>query len=222
MRIRKLFGVQGAKQAKGITVIIDVYRAATTTAFLLDKGIKEIIPVSTKAEAFAYKNKNPSCVLIGEEMGFKINGFDYGNSPYEINKTKNLRGKTVIFRTSMGTQGVVHAKNATEIILASFVTVSPIVQHLKDQDSQEVSIVSMDTTGTEDDIFADYLIAKLRGEKPENMENIISYLKTHPNSQRFLDPKIKEFYEQDFYLSLDLDRFDFFPLLRNGKIIKYG
>jgi len=43
LEINKFFGVEGAKKAQGITIVIDIFRAATVEAFLLDKGVKEII-----------------------------------------------------------------------------------------------------------------------------------------------------------------------------------
>ncbi len=220
MRVKKLFGIEGARQAKGITVIIDIFRAATVSAFLLGKNVKEIIPVSAKEETFEYKRKNPSYILIGEEMGYKIKGFDYGNSPYEISKAKNLRGKIIVHRSSMGTQGIVSARKATEIIFGSFVSASAIVNYLINHRNQEVSIVALDGPRTEDDVFADYLVGELTKKGRKNIKDIVKYLKLLPRASRFFDPKLPEFPKEDFYLSLDLDRFNFFPLVKNGKIVK--
>lgn len=220
MRIKKLFGIEGARQAKGITVIIDIFRAATVSAFLLGKNVKEIIPVSTKEEAFEYKRKNPSYVLIGEEMGYKIKGFDYGNSPYEISKAKNLREKVIIHRSSMGTQGIVSAKQSEEIIFGSFVSASAIVNYLTNHRNQEASIVALDRPGTEDDVFADYLIGELTNKRRKNIKDVVKYLKPLPRASRFFDPKLPEFPKEDFYLCLDIDRFNFFPLVSKGRIIK--
>lgn len=220
MRIKKLFGIEGARQSKGITIIIDIFRAATVSAFLLGKNVQEIIPVSTKEEAFEYKRKNPSCILVGEEMGYKIKGFDYGNSPYEISAAKNLRGKIIVHRSSMGTQGIVSARKATEIIFGSFVSASAIVNYLMNRNNQELSIVALDGPRTEDDVFADYLMGELTGKERKNIKDIIKYLKQFPRASRFFDPKLPEFPKEDFYLCLDLDRFNFFPLVSKGRIIK--
>lgn len=220
MRIKKLFGIEGARQSKGITVIIDIFRAATVSAFLLEKNVKEIIPVSTKEEAFEYKRKNPSYILVGEEMGYKIKGFGYGNSPFEISKAKNLHGKIIVHRSSMGTQGIVNATKAAEIIFGSFVSASAIVNYLISHKNQEVSIVALDGPRTEDDVFAGYLIGELTGKERKNIKDIIKYLKQFPRASRFFDPKLPEFPKEDFYLCLDLDRFNFFPLVGKGRIIK--
>lgn len=221
MKIRKYYGVEGAKKAQGIVVIIDVFRAATVAAFLLDKEVKEIIPVSTEEEAFEYKRQNPDYILFGEDRGYKIKGFDFGNSPFKISKLKNLKGKTIIHRSSQGTQGIVNAKKAKEIIFGSFVTAGAISNYILKKKPNTVSIVAMDNIGTEDDVLADFLISNLKKQKSKNRKEITSYLSKQFSAAKFLDPDIPEFPKEDFYLSLDIDRFNFFPLVKENKIVKY-
>ena len=222
MTIQKFLGVENAKNTTGLTVIIDILRASTTAAFLLDKGVKEIVPVSTKEEAFAFKKAQPSCLLVGEERGVKIKGFDFGNSPYEISQAEDLTGKTAVHRSSRGTQALVRARHATQIIFGSFVCATAILTYLKSLPDQQLSILStMEIPGTEDEIFADYLIAKLTGKKAVDIKEVVEYMKSHPEGAKFLDPRITQFPPEDFYLALSLDRFDFVPLVRDGKVIKY-
>ena len=58
--------IEGAKQAKELTVIIDVFRA------------------------FSFKNRIQNSVLVGERHGKKCGGFDYGNSLSTIPKEDEL------------------------------------------------------------------------------------------------------------------------------------
>jgi len=222
MKISKNYGISGASKAKGTTIIIDVFRAATVCAFLLSKGVEKIIPVSTKEEAFSLKKKNPSWILVGENHGIKIEGFEYGNSPSEINRANNLKGKTVIHRTSLGTQGIVHAKNANTIIFGSFVTASSIISYLQFTKPKYISVISTDMPGSEDDIFADYLIDHLMDKKSKNIQEIRQSLKDSPNLSWYFDPKKNSFPEEDFHLCLDLDRFSFVPIVQGKNIIKYA
>lgn len=222
MKISKKFGIQGASKARGTTIIIDVFRAATVCAFLLSKGVEKIIPVSTKEEAFLLKQKNPEWILVGENHGIKIEGFEYGNSPSEINLANNLKDKTVIHRTSKGTQGIVHAKNADIIIFGSFVTAYPIISYLQLTKPKHVSIVSTDVPGSEDDIFADYLINRLMNKKSKNMQEIKQSLKESSELSWYFDPKKNAFPEEDFHLCLDLNRFNFVPIVQGKNIIKYA
>lgn len=221
MKINKLFGVEGARKAQGITVVIDIFRAATVEAFLLDKGVIEIIPVATAEEAFRYKKENPDYILCGEDQGYKIEGFDLGNSPFEISEINNIEGKTVVHRSSQGTQGIVNAVNAQEIVFGSFVVASAITDYLVKQDPSVCSIIAMDGAGSEDEVFADFLISKLKNKSTKNINDVTEYLSKHYAAAKFLDPSIPEFPKEDFYLSMNFDRFNFVPLVRDGKIIKY-
>jgi len=221
MKINKLFGVEGAKKAKGIVIIIDIFRAATVEAFLLDKGVKEIIPVATPEEAFTYKKENPDYVLCGEDYGHSIEGFDLGNSPFDISKAVNLKDKTIVHRTSQGTQGIVNAKNAEEIIFGSFVTASAISDYLIKKNPSVCSIIAMDESGSEDEVFADFLISKLKNELSRDIDEITEYLSKYHTAAKFLNPDISEFSKEDFYLCMDVDKFDFIPLVQEKRVIKY-
>lgn len=221
MKINKFFGVEGAKKARGITVVIDIFRAATVEAFLLDKGVKEIVPVATVEEAFKLKKENPGYILCGEDRGYKIEGFDLDNSPFAISKIKNLEGKTVVHRSSQGTQGIVNAVNAQEVIFGSFMTASAIMDYLIKQSPSVCSVIAMDGPDTEDEIFADFLTSKLKNEFTRDIDEITEYLSKHHAAARFLDPTIPEFPKEDFYLSMDVDRFNFVPLVQGKKVIKY-
>lgn len=97
--------IEGAKQAKGLTVIIDVFRAFSLECYLYDMDVEQIRPVGTIKEAFSLRSCIPDSILIGERHGKKCDGFDYGNSPSTIFK-KDVAGKTVIHTTSAGTQGM--------------------------------------------------------------------------------------------------------------------
>ena len=83
MRIDILHLVEGAKRARGLAVIIDVFRAFSLACYLFDRGVEKIIPVGKKEQAFALKESHPDFILIGERDNRKIPGFDFGNSPFQ-------------------------------------------------------------------------------------------------------------------------------------------
>jgi Phosphosulfolactate phosphohydrolase and related enzymes len=116
-------------KAQGICVIIDVLRAFTTAAFAFAAGAKEIILVSSIKEALKLHQEDHHLILMGELGGMRIEGFHYGNSPAEIQRA-NLTGRTVVQRTSAGTQGVIACSHASQMILSSFVVAEATLQYI--------------------------------------------------------------------------------------------
>ena len=49
--------IEGAKQAKGLTVIIDVFRAFSLECYLYGMDVKQIRPVGTIEEAFSLRQR---------------------------------------------------------------------------------------------------------------------------------------------------------------------
>jgi hypothetical protein len=74
--------------------------------------------------------------------------------------------------------------------------------------------------GFEDDLFAEFLKQELLGKPKLSMSEIIKKLENHPDCKWFLNPNKSLFPIEDFYSSLELDKFDFFPIVKNNKIIK--
>lgn len=223
MQIAILPEIDGAKSAQHTAVIIDVLRAATVASYLLDAGVTGIIPVSSQEEAFALQKANPDYLLVGENKGIQIEGFDIGNSPTQIvSLLKNglsFSGKTAIHRSSTGTQGIVHATNAQEIIFGSFVSAQAIIDHLRFTQPESVTLVPMGTI--EDQLCAEYLATSLMGEKTESIQKMKKQVEDNPWIQeRFLNPNNQIFPEDDFHMCLTLDTFDFFPLSFDQKIVK--
>ena len=81
MNIRILELIEGAQAAKGLTVIIDVFRAMTVEAYVINNGAKDLIPMGSIEDAYRYRDEHPGTLLMGERGGKKCEGFDFGNSP---------------------------------------------------------------------------------------------------------------------------------------------
>ncbi len=214
MKIRILYGVPGARKAKGTVIIVDVFRAATLEAYLLQRNAVHIIPVSTVEEAFNLKRANKDYILVGEEQGISIEGFDNGNSPKEIVHA-DFTDKVIVHRSSQGTQGLINAKGADEIIFGSFTVTASIVKYIRARKPQDVSIVAMDGKESEDDVFAKFLKERLLGKKPD-ADKVIQGLRRHKASLLFLDPLYPHLPKEDLELCLKVDIFDFIPILEMG------
>lgn len=162
------------------------------------------------------KRDDPSLFLTGEIGGRPIPGFDAGNSPSAI-EGLDLSGRRVVQRTSSGTQGVVAATGAIAILLGSFVIAEATVRYLAAH-ADEVTVVSMGERGIlrsgEDDACADYLAARLAGERPD-VAAIISALWEHE------DRNWPEWFpRRDAELACEVDRFDFaLPVAREDGLL---
>ena len=71
MKIRINHLLEGAEQAEGLAVIIDVFRAFSLECWLYAMGAEEIRPVGAIGDALAWRGRDPGCLLIGERHGRK-------------------------------------------------------------------------------------------------------------------------------------------------------
>ena len=211
MKIEILEFISGAKQARGVVVIIDVFRAFSVACYAFDSGAIQYIAVGDAKSAFELQKRYNNSVLVGEREEKKIEGFDFGNSPTEILKV-NLKGKTVIHTTTAGTNGLVNAKNASLLLTGSFVNADAIVKYIKTLKPEHVTLVAMgyraETTAEEDVLCARLISERLKGQKPDFQKQLTD-LKTGSGS-RFFNPKNIDFSPPtDFFLCTMIDRFDF-------------
>ena len=212
MDVQILHLIEGAKQAKGLTVIIDVFRAFTVETYLMRNHAKKIIPVGDVQTAFDYRTKHPDAILCGERKGIIIEGFDYGNSPSQVEHV-DLTGKTVIHTTSAGTQGIVNASGADEIIGGSLVAAKAIARYIRSRDPEHVSLVCMGLAGKrqtdEDELCGLYIKSLLEDATLEDLHQRIDQLR-YTEGAKFFDPAQQAvFPERDFYLSTQVDSCDF-------------
>jgi 2-phosphosulfolactate phosphatase len=212
VEIKILQLIEGAKEAKGLTVIIDVFRAFSLACYMTDKGVEKIIPVADINQAYELKEQHPDYVLVGERGGKIQPGFDFGNSPTQLEPI-DIQGKTIVHTTSAGTQGIIQAVQADEIITGSFVNAQAIIEYIRHRNPKLVSLVCMGLGGIEeadeDTLCAKYIKNALEGIV-NDFEQVVEYLRVESKTGSFLDvthdvsaPK------EDFDKCLSLDRFDF-------------
>ncbi|MHA1218511.1 MAG: 2-phosphosulfolactate phosphatase [Candidatus Heimdallarchaeaceae archaeon] len=127
-----------------IFLVIDTFRATSTLAVLAESGVENIFIVKNQEEArILQKQLCPGCLLIGEEKGLKIKGFDYGNSPSILYK-KNLENKSVVFTSSNGAKTLILLKNKKNVFLGALVNLSSIskkVSKLAAKEKKNVIII---------------------------------------------------------------------------------
>jgi 2-phosphosulfolactate phosphatase len=211
MKINILEFAEGARKARGVTVIIDVFRAFSVGCYAYDSGASAIIATGSIGEAFKLKTRYRNSVLVGERDERKIEGFDFGNSPTEI-LTADLNGVTVIHTTTAGTNGLVIAADSSLLITGSLVNAGAVVRFIQSLNTDEATLVAMgyrgEVSANEDLLCAEIIANRLNGEQKDFSDEIASLRET--SGKRFFKSENLEFSPpSDFFLCTMADRFDF-------------
>jgi 2-phosphosulfolactate phosphatase len=218
MRIEVYDHVAGARSARGVAVVIDVFRAFATAAYACDGGATKVLPVAEIATALELRALEPKAVLVGERHTRRLAGFDAGNSPTEV-LALDLRGRPVIHTTHAGTQGLLAAEAADEVLTGSFVNISAVCRYLLRRSPERVSLVRMGHEARErcleDDLYAETLQRLLEG-RDGRLGEVRATLRTAEAAQKFFDPAAEWAPETDFHYCTDVDRFGFVLRLRRS------
>jgi len=202
--------VAGARAARGLVVVIDVFRAFSVAAYASAAGARQIIPVASIDDARALKAQNPDALLIGERHARRLPGFDCGNSPTELERL-DLCDRMLIHTTHSGTQGLTNATAADEVITGALVNAGAIVRYIQSRAPARVTLVRMGHEAREncdeDDLCAELIVRRLRGEP--DVENIRERLRQASSAVKFFDPACDWAPERDFELCTNVDAFDF-------------
>lgn len=155
---------------RGAIVVIDILRAFTTAAYAFDSGAEAIYLVASVEEALDFKRRNVGVLAVGEDHGLRPAGFDFSNSPVAVSQG-DLAGRTLVQRTSAGTQGILAAKDADRRWAASLVCASATAAAVRSAGIGAPSYVitgcfedAPDITGHDDRLTAD-LIERARLEQ---------------------------------------------------------
>ena len=211
--------VAGAQGARGLTVVIDVFRAFSVACYATAGGAAGIHPVAAAEEALALRRDHPDWLLIGERHARKLPGFDFGNSPTEI-LAADLAGRTLVHTTHAGTQGLRAAEAADVVITGSLVNAGAICRYIRDRQPAVVTLVRMGHEArercAEDDLCAELIHARLTGADFD-VEGIRERLRDAPSARKFFDAAAHWAPETDFELCTRVDSFGFVLRLRDRR-----
>lgn len=213
MQLHSADFVAGAAAARGVVIVIDVFRACSLIARALAAGAQRVVPVAEISAARALKLAHPDWLLVGERHARRLPGFDCGNSPTEV-LAESLTGRTLIHTTHAGTQGLVAAAGTAEhVFTGALVNASATVAAVRALAPREVTIVAMGHEARErcieDDLCRQHLWALLGGEPGDaaltSSIEVAARLRDAPAAQKFFDPAADWAPETDFALCAALD-----------------
>ncbi|HEX2837299.1 MAG TPA: 2-phosphosulfolactate phosphatase [Phycisphaerales bacterium] len=156
----------------GVVIVIDAIRASVTICKAMHEGAAKIVPVLTADEARSkaaalHANPSPpsapgggSILLGGERAGVLIEGFDLDNSPLSYTRER-VAGRTIVFTTSNGTAGLLHARHAARVLVGCICNLTSVCNAVKD-DPRPVHILCCGTRGdvSLDDVLAGGAMAR--------------------------------------------------------------
>lgn len=203
--------IAGAREARGLVVVIDVFRAFSLAAHAMARGAARIWPIAAIETALQLKRRHPDAVLLGERYAKPLPDFDGGNSPADLERV-DVAGKTLIHTTHAGTQGLMSAVSADEVITGALVNAAAIVAYIRQSRPARVTLVRMGQHALErceeDDACAELIASRLRGE-PVDTQAMRERLRRAPSAAKFFDPACDWAPERDFELCTRVDAFDF-------------
>jgi 2-phosphosulfolactate phosphatase len=206
MEIVHATGVEGARQARGLAVVIDVLRSFTVSAYALAGGARECRLVTTTDEARALVAAIPRAVICAEEEGLPVDGIAISNSPTQI-RAVDLKGRILVQRSSAGTPVAAAVREGTGIFAGSLVVARATAQACLLRRPNILTLIAS-ADHPEDHACARYMEAVIKGESPD-IDRLLRPLRESDRYARLMSGAWPGFPPTDLELALEPDRFDF-------------
>jgi 2-phosphosulfolactate phosphatase len=218
MEIIHATGVEGARQARGLAVVIDVLRSFTVSAYALAGGARECRLVTTTDEARSLVAATPHAVICAEEEGLPVEGVAISNSPTQI-RAADLKGRILIQRSSAGTPVATAVREGVDILAASLVVARATVQACLLMHPKTLTLIAS-ADHPEDHACARYMEAVISGESPD-LDRLLRPLRDSERFARVMGGAWPGFPSTDLDLSLEADRFAFaMPVTREAGFLR--
>lgn len=144
-----------------VVVVADILRATSTIHYAMLSGVTEITPVSNVDDAQAFLNTNT--LMVGEQSGKLLEGFDILNSPSFFEQNK-FEGKSMCFCSTNGSKAIRLTDDSEQTLIGSFLNINAIADFLIDNVEKDVVILCSGWKGNialEDLLFAGQLIKSI-------------------------------------------------------------
>lgn len=161
-------------------VVVDVIISSTAIVRLLEQGAEYVKPLADIDDAREFRSSTEGAVLVGEQGGAPVDGFDYLPLPSVFGKD-DIEGARVGMVTTNGTRAVERIGADKSVFVASTVNARAVASQLSERDREAWLVAAgrygqptpEDTAGTAlverhydgeaDDDFAENLRDDVRG-----------------------------------------------------------
>ena len=213
-----------------IVVVVDILRATSVISTAFHYGIKEIIPVKSVDEAKEYLNTS-NHIVAAERNAMPLEGFEYGNSPFQY-MNKDILNKTLVLTTTNGTKAIKIASD-NDLITASYLNFDSIYKYLLNSNRNIIILCSgwKGVFNLEDSIFAGCLSTEILKNKNynsncdsvilskilynESKENLFKFLSNSAHRKRLKHLNMEK--DTKFCLTPGI-KSNIIPYLENGKL----
>lgn len=218
MEIIRSTGLEGARHARGVVVVIDVIRSFSVSAYALAGGARECLLVTTVDQARTLSAQIAGSLISAEEGTLPVPGVPISNSPTQI-QTADLKGRTLIQRSSAGTQVIAAVQESEGMYAASLVVADATVQACLLRRPTAVTLIAS-ADHPEDHACASYMEGLLNGKRLD-IERLLQPLRESERFARASAGGWPGFPSTDLDLSLATDRFAFsMPVARHGDYLR--
>lgn len=116
----------------GTFVVVDVIISSTSIIRLLEEGAEYVKPFADPDRALEFKAETDEALLVGEDAGKAIEGFDLSPLP-SIIESADIEGRPVGIRTSNGTRAMDRIGHDTPILVGSTINAGAVADALQDR-----------------------------------------------------------------------------------------
>ncbi len=222
-------GARGAASRGSSVVVVDTYRASTTIAVLVAHGA-QVVPVASIEEAERY----PADFRIGERGSAKVQGFDFGNSPTEVEEARIPPGSTVVLSSTNGTRIIDAAHGSPAVYIGAFVNAGAVAEEVLRSATADSRVVVVGCgwrgrRSSEDESAAGEILARLQqggANLAERARRIVREHDERPRKALLTNTAARRLrrlgYERDLDFCLAPDTVPVVPLLADGVFVRAG
>jgi 2-phosphosulfolactate phosphatase len=214
-----------------IALVVDVLRGSTTIATALSLGAAAVLatPQVDHARRLAAEHHG---LLMGERKNKRIAGFDFGNSPLEL-QAGRLAGRSVIFSSTNFPFALEAAGQAKAVLIGALVNVTAVSQASLQAARQSAADIAIILAGepsephaTEDYYFAGCAARVLAGSCQLSAAAVkaAAFADSHCPAEAIAasihaQELIADGFKEDVAFAFDLDRLSVVPRLNQGWIV---
>lgn len=148
-------------------VVVDVLRATTTMATLFERGLERLLAVDDIEVARARASEGKR-VLLGEVGGLTPEGFDYGNSPLEVER-ESFAGREAVHFTTNGTRALCALAGRGAVFAGAIANCGAIAEAVRGFDHVVITCAGQaagQRFGQDDFFAAGVIVARLMALEP--------------------------------------------------------